>query len=66
MTILVKSNQGPVEVTLSLDNRDIVIRISGPPDLPPVPQDILDLVGSLTAGSVAVTGEAWVIRTTLQ
>jgi hypothetical protein len=66
MAVLAIRSQGPIDVMLSFDDQHLVTRISGPPNLPPVPTEIADLVEKLTVDGLDMTGEVWVIRTLLQ
>jgi hypothetical protein len=66
MTVLVVGSQGPIEVVLSFEDKDLVTKISGPVSLPPVPEEISELVKQLTSDGLRMTDEVWAIRTRLQ
>jgi anti-sigma regulatory factor (Ser/Thr protein kinase) len=66
MAVLAISGQGHIDVVLSLEDQRLVTTISGPPNLPPVPTEIVDIVKELTADALDVDGTVWVIRTPVQ
>lgn len=66
MTVLVLHHQGPIDVELSMDNRELVTTITGPASLPPIPSDIVELVKRLTDQGLDLRKDHWVIRTARQ
>ncbi len=66
LTVLVVSNQGLVDLALFTEDENLLITISGPASLPPVPTEIVHLVNQLTADGLQMVFDVWAIRTALR
>lgn len=62
LTVLVKENQGPIELELTMSEHELRTAISGPTTLPSLPAEITKMVGMLAPDGLELGNSSWVIR----
>lgn len=62
LTVLVRENQGPIGLELTISEHDLQVTVTGPTTLPPLPADITKMVGMLAHDGLELSDSSWVIR----